>query len=150
MGNVLVTNVTLVPWDTERVLRRKTLGENSFFFQYWSLFFLNNKGTAQPLVCVVTAIKPMAAAELHSLWLESQPKPTRRMGGASGYIMWAFAKAPQVTSTEAMTESCSHIARQSTQYSFRISGNQGYVSNRVCYLYSYHSWCERGLSIYYI
>ncbi len=57
-------------------------------------------------------------------------KPAR-MGGAPGYIMQSFAKAPQVTSTEATTESCSHIARQSTQYSFRISGNQGYVSSRL-------------------
>ncbi len=39
--------------------------------------------------------------------------------------------APQVTSTEATTESCSRIARQSTQYSFCISGNRGYFSNQV-------------------
>ncbi len=58
------------------------------------------------------------------------PTPTGT-GGAYGYIMRAFAKAPQATSTEAMTESCSRIAWQSTQYSFRISGNRGYVSNRV-------------------
>ncbi len=56
------------------------------------------------------------------------------IGGAYGYIMRAFAKAPQVTSTEATTESCSHIARQSTQYSFRISGNRGYVSNTPKYM----------------
>ncbi len=53
------------------------------------------------------------------------------VGGAYGYIMQAFAKAPQVTSTEATTESCSRLARQNTQYSFSISGNRGYVSNRV-------------------
>ncbi len=84
------------------VLRRKTLGENSFFSDTEAFFFFNNAGTAQPLVCAVTAIKPMAAAELHSLWLESPPKPAR-MGGASGYIMWAFAKAPQISSPSATT-----------------------------------------------
>ncbi len=41
-------------------------------------------------------------------------KPAR-LGGGSGNIMRAFAKAPQVTSTEATTESCSHIAQQSTR-----------------------------------
>ncbi len=30
------------------------------------------------------------------------------MGGAYGYIMPSFAKAPQVTSTEAMTEFIGH------------------------------------------
>ncbi len=72
----------------------------------------------------------MAAAELHSLWLECPPKPAR-MGGTSGYIMRDFAKAPQYTLTKATTESCSCIAWQSMQYSFRILGNRGYVSKRV-------------------
>ncbi len=47
----------------------------------------------RPLVCAVTANKPMAAAKLHNLLLESRSK--------HAYIMWGFAKAPQVTSTEA-------------------------------------------------
>ncbi len=68
-----ITNVTSVPWDTEWVLRRKTLGENPFF-SYTETFGFYNAGTARPLVCVVTAIKPMAAAELHNLWLESPPE----------------------------------------------------------------------------
>ncbi len=41
-------------------------------------------------------------------------KPAR-MGGAYGYIMRWFAKAPPITLTEATTESCSHITRQSMQ-----------------------------------
>ncbi len=36
---------------------------NSFFSDTEAFF--NNAGTAQPLVCAVTAIKPMAAAKLH-------------------------------------------------------------------------------------
>ncbi len=72
----------------------------------------------------------MAAVELQSIWLESLPKPAR-MGRASGYLMRVFAKAPQVTFTEATTELCSRIVWQSMQNSFRISGNRGYVSNRV-------------------
>ncbi len=44
----------------------------------------------------------MAAAELHSLWLESPPKPAR-MGGVYGYIICAFAKAPQISSPSAAT-----------------------------------------------
>ncbi len=54
---------------------------------------------ARPLVCAVAANKPMAAAEL------PQPmggKPAR-MGGAYGYIMRAFAKAPQISSPSAIT-----------------------------------------------
>ncbi len=48
----------------------KTLGENSLFSDNWSLF--NN------------------AVLLHGHWFRSPPKPAR-MGGASGYIMRAFA-----------------------------------------------------------
>ncbi len=40
------------------------------------------------MVCAVTANKPMAAAKQHNLWLESRSK--------HAYIMWGFAKAPQV------------------------------------------------------
>ncbi len=57
----------------KRVLCRKTLGKNSFFSDT-EAFFFNNAGTARPLVCAVTTIKPMPAAELHILWLESLPE----------------------------------------------------------------------------
>ncbi len=55
------------------VLLRKTLGGIPFSLLLKPVF-LNNAGTARPLVCAVTPIKPMAAAELHSLWLESPPE----------------------------------------------------------------------------
>ncbi len=64
------------------------------FLRYWSLFF-NNAGNARPMVCTVTTIKPMAAAKLHTLWLEG-PLKAVRMGRASGYILRAFAKTPQI------------------------------------------------------
>ncbi len=50
----------------------------------------------------MAANKPIAAAELHSIWLESPPKSTR-MDGAYGYIMRAFTKAPQISSPSATT-----------------------------------------------
>ncbi len=50
----------------------KMLGEINFFSDTEAFF--NNAGTARPLVCVGTAIKPMVAAELHCLWLESPPE----------------------------------------------------------------------------
>ncbi len=50
----------------------KTLGEIPFSPLLKPFF--NNAGTAQPLVCAVNAIKPMTAAELHSLWFESPPE----------------------------------------------------------------------------
>ncbi len=60
----------------------KTLGENHFSPKL--KHFFNNTGTVRLLVSVVTAIKSMAAVELHSLWLESrQSLPI----WASGYIM---------------------------------------------------------------
>ncbi len=62
----------------------KTLGEIPFSPKLNPFF--NNTGTVRLLVGAVTAIKSMAAVELHSLWLESPPKPAN-MGGASGYIM---------------------------------------------------------------
>ncbi len=74
--------------------------------------FINNAGIARPLVCAATTIKPKAAAELHSLWLESSPKPAR-MGGSSGYIMRAFAKAPQISSPSVMTTRSSLFETQS-------------------------------------
>ncbi len=43
-----------------------------------------------------------SAAELHNLWLERPPKPAR-MGEAYGYIMRAFAKAPQISSPSVST-----------------------------------------------
>ncbi len=60
----------------------KTLGEIPFSPKL--KHFFNNTGTVRLLVSVVTAIKSMAAVELHSLWLESrQSLPI----WASGYIM---------------------------------------------------------------
>ncbi len=76
----------------------KTLGEIPFSPKL--KHFFNNTGTVRLLVSVVTAIKSMAAVELHSLWLESPPKPAN-MG------IWlynaAFAKAPQISSPSATT-----------------------------------------------
>ncbi len=61
-----------------------------------------NAGTARPLVCAVTTIKPMAAMELHRHWLEGPPK-LARLGWASDYLMRAFTKAPQISSPSATT-----------------------------------------------
>ncbi len=57
----------------------------------------------------------MAAAELHILWLESPLKPAR-MGRASGYIMRAFAKAPQISSPSATTTRSSLFETRSLRH----------------------------------
>ncbi len=48
--------------------------------------FFKNAGTAQPfVVCAVTAIKPMATAKLHILWLESPSKARQ-----NGWGIWLY------------------------------------------------------------
>ncbi len=148
-----VTNVTSVPWDTEReycVLIKDVRGNRGIFADTQTFFF-NNAGTARWLDCAVTTIKPMAAVELQSIWLESLPKPAR-MGRASGYLMRVFAKAPQVTFTGATMELCSRIAWQSMQTRSVSQGTEvTLVTEYVPYRY-YTSHCvlikdARGTSI---
>ncbi len=71
---------------------------------------------------------------------------TRQYSRRNGRGIWLYKRSfrhriLRFTSTEATTESCSYLARQSTQYSFRISGNRGYDSNRVRFLSILHSYC---------
>ncbi len=71
---------------------------------------------------------------------------TRQYSRRNGWGIWLYKRSfrhriLRFTSTEATTESCSYLARQSTQYSFRISGNRGYDSNRVRSLSILHSYC---------
>ncbi len=71
---------------------------------------------------------------------------TRQYSRRNGRGIWLYMRSfrhriLRFTSTEATTESCSYLARQSTQYSFRISGNRGYDSNRVRSLSILHSYC---------
>ncbi len=120
-----VTYVTSVPWDTERVLRHKILGENSFFSDTEAFFFLyitqvlpnywfvwlpqlNQSGAAQPM-----AGKPAKVCQ-------------------NGWGIWLYnVGIRQGSSGHFRLKLCSRVARQSTQYSFRISGIWGYGSNRV-------------------
>ncbi len=70
-----VSNKILFLWGMKLLSewQRRIKGENSFFSDT-EAFFFNNAGTAPLIVCAVTTIKPMAAAKLHSLWLEGPPK----------------------------------------------------------------------------
>ncbi len=101
------------------------------------------------------------AVKLHDYWLcrcrktnqwvgsgaaRTYGDDTRQYSRRNGRGIWLYKRSfrhriLRFTSTEATTESCSYLARQSTQYSFRISGNRGYDSNRVRSLSILHSYC---------
>ncbi len=77
---------------------------------------------------------------------------TRQYSRRNGRGIWLYKRSfrhriLRFTSTEATTESCSYLARQSTQYSFRISGNRGYDSNRVTALRWLSIWAISSTTI---
>ncbi len=100
------------PYYTLYCVLIKDARGNSFFSDTEDFF--NNAGTAHPLVFTVTTIKPMVAAELHSLWLQSPPKPTKAR--QNGYIMREFTKAPQISSPSSTTTRYSLFETQSLRH----------------------------------
>ncbi len=138
-----VTIVTSVPWDTERVLRlvKTHMGKCLFSPELKSYLITQwNCTTIGSCRCRKT-----------NQWVGSGAArtygdDTRQYSRRNGRGIWLYKRSfrhriLRFTSTEATTESCSYLARQSTQYSFRISGNRGYDSNRVRSLSILHSYC---------
>ncbi len=138
-----VTIVTSVPWDTERVLRlvKTHMGKCLFSPELKSYLITQwNCTTIGSCRCRKT-----------NQWVGSGATrnygdDTRQYSRRNGRGIWLYKRSfrhriLRFTSTEATTESCSYLARQSTQYSFRISGNRGYDSNRVRSLSILHSYC---------
>ncbi len=138
-----VTIVTSVPWDTERVLRlvKTHMGKCLFSPELKSYLITQwNCTTIGSCRCRKT-----------NQWVGSGAArtygdDTRQYSRRNGRGIWLYKRSfrhriLRFTSTEVTTESCSYLARQSTQYSFRISGNRGYDSNRVRSLSILHSYC---------
>ncbi len=137
-----VTVVTSVPWDTERVLRLvKTHMGKSLFSPELKSYSITQWNCTTIGSCSGKKRTNGSAAELHEP-MATIPARSRQ----NGHGIWLYKpsfrhRILRFTSTEATTESCSYLARQSTQYSFRISGNRGYDSNRVRSLSILHSYC---------
>ncbi len=138
-----VTVVTSVPWDTERVLRlvKTHLGKSLFSPELKSYSITQWNCTTIGSCSGKKKRTNGSAAELHEP-MATIPARSRQ----NGWGIWLYKRLfhhriLRLTSTEATIESCSYLARQSTQYSFHISGNRGYDCNQVRSLSILHSYC---------
>ncbi len=86
-------------WSKQAAWRNWSVEEGNFVCLCLSSLSLWARGGALTLSGWTSHINQLAAAELHSLWLQSPPE----WAGAYVYIMWAFAKAPQIYSPSATT-----------------------------------------------
>ncbi len=86
-------------WSKQAAWRNWSVEEGNFVCLCLSSPSLWARGGALTLSGWTSHINQLAAAELHSLWRQSPPE----WAGAYVYIMWAFAKAPQIFSPSATT-----------------------------------------------
>ncbi len=134
-----VTIVTSVPWDMEWVLRREKLYGKNYFFPLQLKSFLITQCNCTSIGSGSNKKWTNGSAAVHK---PMAMQPTIDRQNRRGILLYKRPLRHRISDFfERSDWGVQLIARPGTLYSFHISGDQGYDSNRVRSLSIFHSYC---------